>query len=111
MSKEIDLKINLIEANDGIETIFLLYKAITKGISIACIFSDENMVFLNGLTSSEIIKDICKKKGIPCPPIYLVTAYDKEMIGSYIPQSIKKILAKPLKQEVAKECILENYLI
>jgi CheY-like chemotaxis protein len=105
ISKELDIKINIIEAEDGVETIYLVYKAATQGVRISSIFSDENMNFMNGSRCSEIIQDIQEKKRMGEIPFYLVTAYDNIHIKKQTLSGIKQVLAKPLSKQVAKQII------
>jgi hypothetical protein len=71
------------------------------------IFSDENMNFINGTRSSEIILEILERKRIVEIPFYLVTAYDKTLIETKTVSSIKQVLSKPLSKEIAKNIILQ----
>lgn len=104
------LKINLkiLEAEDGIETLYLVYKAANIGVKISCIFSDECMNFMNGLRSSNIIKEILDKKGMRHIPFYLVTAYEGNLLDSYYKKDATRIFNKPLKKKEARE-ILEEF--
>jgi hypothetical protein len=76
ISKSLGLNLNILEAEDGLETIYLVYKAFSSGSKISLIFSDESMSFIDGVKSSNIIKDILEKKKLPEIPFYLITAYE-----------------------------------
>jgi CheY-like chemotaxis protein len=106
VSKTLNVKINIIEAEDGLELIYLIFKCVTQGVSISMILSDENMNFMNGSRSSEILKEILTKKKITDIPFYLVTAYDNNLIEKFISPSIDQVLSKPLTKEVAKGLLI-----
>jgi hypothetical protein len=107
ISKDLNIKINIIEAEDGIETMYLVYKAATQGVKISLIFSDENMIFMNGVRSSDIIKEVLERKRMGDIDFYLVTAYDNTLLDGQVSSSIKKVLSKPLAKDVAKSIISE----
>lgn len=107
ISNELNIKINIIEAEDGLETIYLIYKAAIQGIRISMIFSDENMNFINGTRSSEIILEILERKRLVEIPFFLVTAYDNSLLKSKTNCNIKQVLSKPLSKEIAKNIILQ----
>jgi two-component SAPR family response regulator len=96
ISQQLGLKINIIESSDGMETAYLVYKAAIKGIKISLIFSDENMYFLNGTQSANIILEMTKKIEISEIPFYLVTSYNHYFFESQNIKNIKKIINKPL---------------
>ncbi len=104
ISKKLLIKTNIIEANDGLETIFLIYKAITLGIKISFIISDENMNFLNGTKSSVVLKEIYEKKKINDIPFYLLTANSNDFNNKYLKDNnIISIINKPLENETAEK--------
>jgi response regulator RpfG family c-di-GMP phosphodiesterase len=96
VSQQLGLKINIIESSDGMETAYLVYKAAIKGIKISMIFSDENMYFLNGTQSANIILEMTKKIEISEIPFYLVTSYNHYFFESQNIKNIKKNINKPL---------------
>jgi DNA-binding LytR/AlgR family response regulator len=98
--KSLGIKVNIIESEDGIETLYLFYKSIIQGDQISLIFSDENMNFINGTQSSVLIRDICIKKRINLVPFYLVSSFDENYIfnknNSNNNENITNIIKKPL---------------
>ncbi len=113
ISKSLKIELNIFEAEDGIETIFLVYKCITQGIKISMIISDENMRFMYGSRSAEILEEIVSKNRIAEIPFYLLTAYDNILIEKYISSRITQILTKPLTKNSAKILLInaiENLL-
>jgi hypothetical protein len=106
ITKKLQIKTNIIEASDGLETIFLIYKAITLGIKISFIISDENMNFLNGAKSSAILKDIYDKKKIKDIPFYLLTANNNNYSSKYLKDNnIISIINKPLEIDIAEKLL------
>ena len=107
-AKELGYKINIIEAEDGIDAIYCVYKSWTLGIHISMILSDENMIFLNGTKCSQVLYDLCQKHKKPYIPFYLVTAYEGDYIKRDYGTSIKVVISKPLEKSTAKKLIEEN---
>jgi response regulator RpfG family c-di-GMP phosphodiesterase len=107
VSKSLNLKINIIEAVDGIETVSLFYKYLNTGTKISLIFSDENMNFMNGTKSCDLIKEIIIKKKLDDIPFYLLTACDRYVIDQKSHFNVTKILEKPFQKNIAIE-ILKN---
>jgi two-component SAPR family response regulator len=105
ISKSLNLNINILEAEDGIETIYLIYKALNSGSKISMIFSDENMSFMNGIRSSLIVKEIVEKKKLTEIPFYLVTAYEGNLFEKLSCTYITKIINKPIARNEANDII------
>ena len=105
VADELGIRLNVIEAEDGIECLFIVYKCIAQGIKISMVFSDENMNFIKGSRSSELLWEILQMKNMSCIPFYLVTAYDNSMIKKCKTESISQVLSKPLSKAVAKNII------
>jgi hypothetical protein len=98
---EIGIKLNIIEAEDGIETIFIIYRAWSVGINISMIISDENMIFLNGVKCSQILYETSEKKKKIITPFYLLTAYEDEYLKASANGTIKIVISKPLTKDMA----------
>jgi uncharacterized protein YlaN (UPF0358 family) len=108
--KSLNIKINILEAEDGVETIYLVYKALLQGHKISIIFSDENMNFISGINSSIIIRDLTNKKKIGDIPFYLVTAYDSSHLNEMLTSSINCIYEKPLSRDVTCQ-LIKDFLL
>jgi hypothetical protein len=108
--KSLKIKINILEAEDGVETIYLVYKALLQGHKISLIFSDENMNFISGINSSTIIRDLTNKKKISNIPFYLVTAYDSSHFDKKLASCVNSIYEKPLSRDVASQ-LIKDYLL
>jgi signal transduction histidine kinase/CheY-like chemotaxis protein len=106
-----DLKavVNIIQADDGIECLYIVYKSIRLGVKITLIFSDQNMHFLSGSESAEEIHKITRKAHINIP-FYLVTAYeDRNMLNRFRTDYVTEVKTKPLNKNQMK-LILSNVL-
>jgi DNA-binding LytR/AlgR family response regulator len=103
--KSLKIKINILEAEDGVETIYLVYKTLLQGHKISMIFSDENMNFISGINSSSIIRDLTNKKKISEIPFYLVTAYDSSHLNKKLASCVNSIYEKPLSRDVTYQLI------
>jgi hypothetical protein len=108
--KSLKLEINILEAEDGVETIYLVYKSLIQGHRISLIFSDENMNFISGINSSTIIRDLTNKKKISDIPFYLVTAYDSSHLNGKLNSSVNCIYEKPLSRDVACQ-LIKDFLL
>lgn len=98
-----NLIINIIEAQDGIETLYFLIKVLAKGIKISLIISDETMLYMKGSESALIVKNNCLRKN-EFIPFVIVTAYeDPETLKRINNKFINSIFSKPLdKHKIQK---------
>lgn len=99
--KNLNKRLNIINLDDGIETIFMVYFLIKNGVKIDLIFSDETMNFMNGIRSSQIIKEWMGNKNLPLIPFYLITSYGNIGVLSVSDSNLAGIIAKPLILEDA----------
>ncbi len=107
-SRRINCKINIIESSDGLDTVFLIYKATNLGIRISLILSDENMNFMNGIKSSSILYEIYQMKNIKKIPFHILTAncssYDRLFL---VNKGIETLMSKPLSIKMAENVLLK----
>ena len=105
IAKEKNTDINIIEAEDGIETLKIIYDyTYKKNERISAIISDETMKLLSGVQTAEVLEKIFSI--IDPIPFYLVTAYEGMRVNS---KTIKKVFSKPLRQ-VDAEIIFSNII-
>jgi hypothetical protein len=107
VSKELNIDILFLEAEDGIELLYIVYKLILKGIKIDLIFSDDYMKFMKGSKASFIFEEIFANN-IQAIPFYLVSAYEKDLI--HRSKIVTDIISKPLLKDTAME-IVKKYLV
>lgn len=99
-------KAQIIEANDGIECLYITYLLLSKGMKISCILSDETMNYMNGSQCAKNIRKITNMKSMPDIPFYLITAYeDSHTLKSLGCQEINFIFSKPLLKSVIEEVL------
>jgi signal transduction histidine kinase len=101
------IKINFIEASDGIECLSIFYKLLSQGVKVSSIISDQNMNYLNGTCSAEIIQRICNEKNLIMCPFFLVTAIEKNINNKNM---LKRVINKPLVKDMAEIIIKESLL-
>jgi len=103
-----NIKLEFIEASDGIECILALYIAKNKKRKIDAIISDETMPFISGSHTSKIIEEIISKGNLgSINNMYISSALNNpNMINNYS-QVVKKIFSKPLNKNVIQE-IMQN---
>jgi signal transduction histidine kinase len=104
-AKNLGKKINFIEANDGIECLSIFYQLLSKGVKISAVISDQNMNYLNGTCTAEIIEKICIEKNLKMFPFFLVTAIEKNIINKSI---LKRVINKPLIKDMAELIIKDS---
>lgn len=103
------INLNILEAEDGLETIYILYKACRSGSKISLIFSDQSMNYMDGIKSSYLVNEIVNRKQLANIPFYLVTAYEGLLFDSSSTSHITKIMNKPiLRNEIYS--IVENLI-
>jgi signal transduction histidine kinase len=88
------LNIEIQEAADGIECLYLYYLSHKQGKDLNLIVSDQSMAFMNGTTCSEILSEISKSRGYKQIPFVILTAYDISSIS--IKNDIKEVVTKPI---------------
>jgi signal transduction histidine kinase len=71
-----DIKCKVLEANDGIECLYIYYQLSKMDTHITCIISDESMEYVNGSKCADMLSQFYKEKGLQKVPFYLLTAYE-----------------------------------
>ena len=105
LSKEKNLEVVIIEANDGIECLLAIYLANINQIKIDFVITDENMNYINGTYSSEIIKTLIKSGKFQDIPIFMSTALGKNIVDSK-PHIINKVFSKPMDKNSIRELLM-----
>jgi signal transduction histidine kinase len=109
IASEMNININIIEAQDGVETIFIFYKCISQGVRIAMIVSDENMNFMNGTKTYDVLSEILEKKNLNKINFNLLTALDNNAFDiKYRSQEDFNIVSKPLTRDMARTILSER---
>ena len=108
VANENNYNINIIQVNDGVECLYIVYKCVKSGIKISLIFSDETMNFMNGLKCAEILGHIAYDNKQIKIPFYLVTAFENmSHCGKTYGKDVTEILAKPLTREIAEKVLCQ----
>ena len=100
---ENEIKINIEEAEDGLECLYLIYKYLTQGNEIFAIICDQTMNYLDGSNTSEILKKILEMRNIPQIPFFILTAYEDNYTLNILKGNgfIKEVFSKPLSKKNA----------
>ncbi len=99
--KNLNINICIIESEDGIESLSLIYKSALDRTEIDAVITDDNMKFLKGTKFVEVIKFLLEKQfNIP---IYLVTAYSSDSISNF--KLFNDVMHKPLDTISAEKII------
>jgi signal transduction histidine kinase len=89
--------LNILEASDGIECIYYIYQCYKLNINIKFIISDENMNFINGTYSAEIINRVYESKNLRKIKFYILSAYENMNINDM--KGVCKSFTKPLSEK------------
>jgi two-component sensor histidine kinase len=101
-----NINLNIIEAEDGLETLYYTYKSVSKGEKIL-IISDENMKYLSGQKTAKILRKFENNQVMNHIPFFLVTAYSKDFPVSK-QCKIDGVFTKPLVKTSVEE-ILKSF--
>lgn len=101
-AKKNHVNINIIQVQDGVETLFYVYKYLSTGQKIGSILSDETMEYMRGSESAELVKKLCYGRTNENIPFYILTAFENQYI--YNP-AVKDIFCKPLGAASADKII------
>jgi CheY-like chemotaxis protein len=96
--------VEILEADDGLEALHLLYESLNSGKVIECIMMDETMKYLCGSLCASFIKNLVELQLVPAIPVYLITAYLEKFADEDIQaKGITKVFSKPLTNTVLSE--------
>jgi len=101
----VNIKLQIIEANNGLECILALYFANISNIKIDAIISDETMPFISGSYSSKIIKEMIEKGIFKNVKMFVSTSLSESNTKDIYSQIVNKVYSKPLEKTNAKEII------
>jgi signal transduction histidine kinase/CheY-like chemotaxis protein len=99
--KNSNFNVQLLELEDGVDCLYLVYKLLKMGCRSITIISDENMKHMNGSTCAEVLKNLKNLNTVNIPFI-LLTAYH-EIKCKYTDYFI----SKPLNDTEAKKILTE----
>jgi len=106
-----NLKINdccIIEGSDGIDLLNIVRK--DESGKIKCIFTDENMEYLNGSEAVKIIRKLEQNNKIKSQHIVSITAFDDIATRQNIMNSgVNSILSKPCSKTAITEILLKIF--
>jgi signal transduction histidine kinase/CheY-like chemotaxis protein len=102
------IAIRILECSDGIECLWYYYQNILKGEKIALILSDETMMIMNGLYSANILSELCKLRGLPRVPFFIVTAYESLQHST---ESVVQIFSKPLTKKNLQKAFVHSSIL
>ena len=97
-------RITILESEDGVETLNLLYRSFLNRDKISGIITDENMKLMKGSCCVEVIRRFFDMRHDF--PVYLVTAYEDPSVVNNS-NLFNEIFSKPLNM-VSAERILTN---
>lgn len=97
-----NVSVNIYEAIDGVECLYLVFLLMQKGIRIEWILSDQTMPFISGTNCANILKNYANL--YYNIPFFIITAFEDEdtlkiMKGS----SVDYIFSKPMKRNIAEK--------
>jgi signal transduction histidine kinase/CheY-like chemotaxis protein len=102
-----DLKINIREAEDGIECLFLYYQSMKKGKPVSFIVSDQTMNVMDGSMCAAILHDIANARQLQPVPFFILTAYENFSVKNG--NTVRSIYSKPLTKNNIDDMLM-NFL-
>jgi len=103
-----NVNITFIEAEDGLECLYIVYICFRKGIKISCVISDQSMLNLNGCITATILKKLTNSEIYDELPFYILTAYeDESTINNLKLAPITNLFSKPIKKEHIDQILSE----
>lgn len=106
IAENLKKKINILEAEDGIECLYLVYNCVKKGVKISFIISDQTMTYLSGSNAAIALKQLSNSNLLKGIPYFINTAYEDEATISQLKNSpINEIFSKPLNKRAAEQLI------
>lgn len=107
-AKARNIKLKIIEAEDGIEVLGHVFNSLYSEQNIHAIISDETMNFMKGTESANILHRLCTFKQWTPIPFYILTAYeDPKTIQSILGNKVTSVFTKPLRNTTA-DTLLSN---
>lgn len=99
------IKISIIEAEDGLETVTAMYLANKKNVKVDAIISDENMPIFSGSYSAKIIQEFVNLRRIKETKMFISTAITHSSMSDNCPKFVNKIYSKPLSGQSIMEIL------
>jgi signal transduction histidine kinase len=99
--KNLSEDVVIIEAEDGCEAIYQVYKNLKNGVDISCIISDESMAYINGTLLADVIHKFTMQKNLSKIYFFLLTGYNELVCTS----NIDSVYKKPLNLSNLKEIL------
>ena len=102
------IPLSIVEAEDGMECLYIVFICIKYGIKVSAIISDQTMNFLNGSDTVKLLKRCINNSLIIKIPFYIITAYEDENTLTILKESCPdNIFSKPLKKNIAENIIMK----
>ncbi len=94
--KNKNIEVTQIECCDGLEMLAVVYNAFLKNIQIDLIISDENMRFISGSYSSQVLYSLFEQQIIGNIPMYINTAIGNNDDLYKYSKMVRKVYSKPI---------------
>ncbi len=107
VAQNLKISLTIIQAEDGVECLYLVYKLLNKAKKIDLILSDECMSFINGSESFSRLNEFSDNNGLINCPFYIVSAFQKDYVIKQIHKNLNSLnyVVKPLKYDKCLEII------
>lgn len=111
-ASDLNIKLNIVDAEDGVECLYFAYNSIKNGTEISFIISDQIMNYMNGVRCNEILNEIFVNKTLKCIPFYILSSLEESILKNiFFNDDNKNILNKPLSGEMAMQILVQNFSI
>jgi signal transduction histidine kinase/CheY-like chemotaxis protein len=99
-------KIEILEASDGIECLYMIYNSTILNRLINFIIMDQTMKFINGSYCSDIIYQMFVNNCIKKIPVFIVTAFEQSTSKTKFDNKVvEKVYSKPFTSQMLTEII------
>jgi signal transduction histidine kinase len=112
VAHNLGVSICILEAEDGIECLYIIYKCIRLGLNISFVLSDDNMGFIKGIKSAEILNTMLNEMKMQPIPFFLISAFsfENDFKKQYSPKIITDFIIKPLKTDHVEKIFTSHAL-
>ncbi len=110
--REFKLDFEVIQGADGIDLLKALVDDQKQGNLIECVFTDENMEYMNGSEAIRIIRDMEKSNKIKNLKLFSITGQEDIQSSKVILASgADNVLGKPVNKSLLINCFIDMKLI
>jgi len=109
---EFNLDIEVIQVSDGVDLLIAVVKDQEEGNLVECVFTDENMEYMNGSYAIRIMRDWEKSKKVKNLKLFSITGQeDIQSSKAILASGADLVLGKPVSKIMLINCLKDINLI